>query len=97
MIRRAFGGRSCGAVTSFTRSERTLRALDQAIQWYLSGDREFPGEPRILGKLAVATRRALTVTREEASTASRRLDGTVSLACEPTHLSTDCCKHPVAR
>ena len=36
-------------------SEREdLRALDQAIQWYLSGDREFPGEPRILGKLAVA-------------------------------------------
>jgi len=31
-----------------------LRALDQAIQWYLSGDREFPDEPRVLGKLSLA-------------------------------------------
>ena len=30
------------------------RALDQAIQWYLSGDREFPREKRILGRLARA-------------------------------------------
>lgn len=31
-----------------------LRALDQSIQWYLSGDREFPGQPKILGKLSLA-------------------------------------------
>ena len=31
-----------------------LRALDQAIQWYLSGIREFPEEPKILGKLSLA-------------------------------------------
>ena len=31
-----------------------LQALDQSIQWYLSGDREFPGEPKILGKLSLA-------------------------------------------
>ena len=35
-------------------ARQDLRSLDQAIQWYLSGDREFPGEPTILGKLSLA-------------------------------------------
>ncbi len=35
-------------------ARQDLRSLDQAIQWYLSGDREFPGQPTILGKLSLA-------------------------------------------